>query len=147
MGEGRIHPCALFWGLGWIRHLFYHPSMVEHIFPRWAQTVGALHSSQSRVRSRCRDCGIEQVVETPVLLALYGPRASLIDRVGRCTVVGCQGATYFTAYKTYGRMQIRLVQDPRLIEAIDNQAAPLVNAITLRRDAGEPVLGPRRAKS
>lgn len=86
-------------------------------------------------------------METPVLLALYGPRASLIDRVGRCTVVGCQGSTYFTAYKTYGRMQIRLVSDPDLIASIETSAAPRVNAMTLRKDAGEPVLGPRRRKS
>lgn len=122
------------------------PVMVERIFPRWAVTVGALHASGSRVRSTCRDCGIEQVVETPVLLALYGAPASLINRVGRCTVVGCQGSTYFTAYKTYGRMQIRLVSDPELIESIETLGAPRINAMTLRKDAGEPVLGPRQSR-
>lgn len=121
--------------------------MVERIFPRWAQSVGALHSSCSRVRSTCRDCGIEQIVETPVLMALYGPATSLIDRVGRCTIVGCQGATYYTAYKTYGRMQIRLVSDRALADRIDATAVPRVNAITMRKQAGEPVLGPRRRKS
>ncbi len=120
--------------------------MVEHIIPRWAGTVGALHSSLSRVRSHCRDCGIQQVVETDVLMAMYGPGASLVNRVGRCSIVGCQGPVYYTAYKTYGRMQIRLVSDPELIERIETLAAQPVNAITMRKAAGVPVLGPRGAR-
>ena len=117
--------------------------MVERIIPKWARSVGTLHSSLARVRSHCRDCGIQQVVETDVLMAMYGPAASLVNRVGRCSVVGCQGAVYYTAYKTYGRMQIRLVTDPDLIERIETLAAQPVNAITMRKAAGEPVLGPQ----
>lgn len=117
--------------------------MVEHIIPKWAQTVGGLHNSLARVRSHCRQCGIQQAVETDVLLAMYGPAASLVNRVGRCGVIGCQGPVYYTAYKTYGRMQIRLVTDPEMIERIETLAAEPVNAFTLRRAVGLPALGPQ----
>ena len=125
--------------------MFYCSAMVEHIIPKWARTVGALHGSLSRVRSHCRQCGVQQVVETEVLMALYGPLASLVNRTGRCSVVGCQGPLYYTAYKTYGRMQVRLVTDPELIEEIETRSAAKVNAMTLRKAAGEPVPAPPRA--
>ena len=119
------------------------PAMVEHIIPRWARTVGDLHRSLSRVRSHCRQCGIQQVVEIDVLMAMYGATASLVNRVGRCAVVGCQGPVYYTAYKTYGRMQIRLVTDPEMVEKIETLAAAPVNAFTLRKVAGLPTTGPQ----
>lgn len=118
--------------------------MVEHIIPKWARTVGALHGSLARVRSHCECCGIEQIVETQVLMAMYGPSASLVNRVGRCSVVGCQGPIYYTACKTYGRMKIRLVTEPSRIERIETAAAPPVNALGLRKVAGDRPTLPRR---
>jgi hypothetical protein len=48
------------------------------------------------------------------LIGLHGAGASLIDRQARCRMVGCDGAAYYLAARSYDRPWHILLQDERL---------------------------------
>lgn len=81
---------------------------IEPLFPRWAQSIGALLGSNALARSQCRGCGIQQRVDLEALAAKLGGAASLIDRTDRCSIVACDGSVFYMAARTYGRQWISL---------------------------------------
>lgn len=103
---------------------------VERLFPRWAQTLGALHRSNALVRSQCRCCGVQLRVDTEALALKHGPTASLIDRSDRCSMVACAGSVFYLASRTYGRAWLTLLAREDLRQGLD-AAAPACNAETL----------------
>jgi len=106
--------------------------MSEKLFPKWAQTLGAMNSHILHVRSQCRDCGIEQRVDVEALCAKYGGGASLIDRTDRCSLVGCGGVISYSVSLPFRGFWIRLIRDEEKLRALDEDAAPKVNAATMR---------------
>lgn len=106
--------------------------MVEHIFPNWSRTLGAMARRPLHVRSRCVGCGIQLRVDAAVLCAVHGPSAMLIDRIDRCAVVGCDGAIYYEVSLPFRQSWIRLVSKPALIELIETEAAAPVTAPLIR---------------
>lgn len=96
------------------------------LFPRWAQSIGALLGSNALARSQCRVCGIQQRVDLDALAAKLGGAATLIERSDRCSVVACDGSVFYMAARTYGRQWITLGQ----IDG-DEERAPPLNAQSL----------------
>jgi hypothetical protein len=81
---------------------------IAPLFPRWAQSVGALLGCNALARSQCRQCGIQQRVDLEGMAAKLGGGASLIGRADRCSVVACHGSVFYLAARTYGRQWITL---------------------------------------
>jgi hypothetical protein len=98
---------------------------IELVFPRWAQTVGALRDSQAIVRSQCVRCGIQQRVDLDVATICFGGGASLVGRNDRCSVVACNGTIFYLAAHTYGRQWIDLSAG-----SCDTTATPARNALS-----------------
>lgn len=107
-------------------------AMVDRIFPNWSRTLGAMARRPLHVRSCCVGCGIQLRVEPKALAAVHGPAASLIDRIDRCAVVGCDGAVYYEVSLPFRQSWIRLVSKPALIELIETEAAAPVTALSIR---------------
>jgi hypothetical protein len=51
------------------------------------------------VHAFCMKCRVTLTVDLDLLCAMRGRSFSLIDRTGRCKVVGCQGRTFFLAIR------------------------------------------------
>ncbi|WP_206245858.1 hypothetical protein [Novosphingobium terrae] len=105
------------------------------IFPKWTLNLGALHANKAYVRSQCDTCGIQHRVNVAEQILLHGPGATLIDRLDRCTIVGCRGTVFFTSASGIGRTAIPMVSDNGRIK---NAAAP-VNAAMLPSGKGKAV--------
>ncbi|MCW2393518.1 hypothetical protein [Sphingobium sp. B11D3A] len=103
---------------------------IDRIFPRWAQTLGALHHSNGLARSQCRRCGVQLRVDLEALALKHGPMASLIDRSDRCSMVACHGSVFYLASRSYGRQWLRLVSREDLLRDLE-RAAPACNAQSL----------------
>ncbi|MCW2339117.1 hypothetical protein M2337_003407 [Sphingobium sp. B2D3A] len=103
---------------------------IDRIFPRWAQTLGALHHSNGLARSQCRRCGVQLRVDVEALALKHGAIASLIDRSDRCSMVACHGSVFYLAARTYGRQWLRLVSREDLLRDLET-AAPPCNAQSL----------------
>lgn len=103
---------------------------IDRIFPRWAQTLGAMLGSHTLVRSQCRRCGMQQRADVEALAAKLGSAASLIDRSDPCSIVACHGTVFYLAARTYGRQWLTLADRGELVASIAD-AAPACNAQSL----------------
>lgn len=70
---------------------------VERIWPRHVQTVRAMRADNVPVFASCNRCGGSFKVNLELLERAYGPHLSLINRVGPCPVLACEGSCHFLA--------------------------------------------------
>lgn len=95
---------------------------IRTLWPRWMESAGTMLAINAMVRTRCAKCGTLLRVELEELVARHGPGLSLIDRLGRCRMVGCVGSTFYLASRTYGREWTSLLRDPALIASFETVA-------------------------
>ncbi|WP_439546832.1 hypothetical protein [Sandarakinorhabdus sp.] len=74
-------------------------SKENRIWPRWASTVGIMREEEITVHAFCTNWQVTLTVDLDLLCAIQGQSFTLIDRSGRCKVVGCQGRTFFLAIR------------------------------------------------
>jgi hypothetical protein len=94
------------------------------LWPRWMTCAGAMLAINALARSRCMTCGTLLRVDLADVVARHGPGHRLIDRLERCSVVGCTGSIFYLASRSYGRPWTTLVRDPELAEAVATAAPP-----------------------
>lgn len=88
-----------------------------------------MRQANIQVRCQCQRCGIQSRVDVEALALKLGPTANLVDRLDRCTIVGCHGHAFYLAAKTYGRAWLALLDRRQISE----DAAPARNAETIER--------------
>lgn len=89
------------------------------LWPRWMDSAGAMLRINALVRTRCAKCGALLRVELEDVVARHGPGCSLVDKLERCRMVGCIGATFYVASRTYGGEWTTLLRDPALIASLE----------------------------
>ena len=85
------------------------------LWPRWMNSAGTMLRINALVRSRCAKCGTLLRVELGDVVARHGAGHSLVDRLDRCRMVGCDGSAFYLASRTYGREWTTLLRDPALV--------------------------------
>ena len=98
-------------------------AMIDLLCPAWMRTVGDLRAQGALVRSTCCQCRTQLRVDLAAMLTVKGISWSLIDRLERCSVVGCGGSIYYQAARSYGRPWTILLRDPSLRAAIAEPGA------------------------
>lgn len=112
------------------------------LWPRWMDSVGAMLGMNGLVRTHCAQCGALLRVELEDIVARYGPGYSLVDRLERCRMVGCHGATIYRASRTYGREWTTLLRDPVLLASFETMP-PAHTALDVRAGtSGNPNCAP-----
>jgi len=66
------------------------------------------------------------------MAAALGSGASLIDRIDRCSVVGCQDPIYYEVSLPFRQFWIRLVSNPVMNELIEKEGAAAFTATQMR---------------
>ena len=89
------------------------------LWPRWMDSAGTMLAIDALVRTRCTHCGTLLRVELEDVVARHGPNHSLVDRLDRCRMVGCVGATFYVASRSYGRAWTKLLRDPALVASFE----------------------------
>ena len=79
------------------------------------ESAGAMLRMNALVRTRCCRCETLLRVDLSDVVARHGPGFSLIDRLERCRVVGCDGSAFYLSSRTYGGEWTKLLRDPELI--------------------------------
>ena len=105
-------------------------SSIDLIFPHWAATWNNLARSNALVRSRCPSCGIQLRVDPSIQAFRFGPSASPVDQLDRCTMVGCHGQVFFTVARSYVRQWLTMLSRDDLRDTLTS-AAPAANAVSL----------------
>lgn len=95
---------------------------VVPLWPRWTRDVATMLRMNVRVRTRCATCGSQMRVDLGDIARLRGSAHSLVDQLGRCPMVGCNGTTFYLAARTYGQEWWRLLRDEELIAAFEDIA-------------------------
>lgn len=89
------------------------------LWPRWLDSAGAMLRMNALVRCRCAKCGTLLRVDLEDIVARHGPGHSLVDRLDRCRMVGCDGSAFYLASRTYGREWTTLLRDPVLVASFE----------------------------
>ncbi|WP_267347085.1 hypothetical protein [Sphingomonas sp. GM_Shp_2] len=89
------------------------------LWPGWMESAGEMRRMQVLVRARCAACGTLLRVDLDDVMARHGSRYSLVDKLERCRMVGCSGATFYVASRTYGQAWTTLLRDPMLVAGLD----------------------------
>ena len=84
--------------MGWNRRYGH----MEPIIPTGQATLGGMVDHGTRVRSKCRKCGVCMEVDVDMFCASRGRDYSLVDRIEQSLVVGCGGETSFLASPAAG---------------------------------------------
>jgi hypothetical protein len=95
---------------------------VVALWPRWMESAGAMWRMNALVRTRCSQCGTLMRVDLEEIVARHGPGHGLIDRLERCRMVECIGATVYLTARTYGGQWTTLLRDPALLAAFETMA-------------------------
>ena len=90
---------------------------ITALWPRWMDSAGTMLRMNTLVRSRCAKCGTLLRVELEDVVARHGAGYSLFDRLERCRMVGCVGATFYVASRTCGQKWAALLRDPALLDS------------------------------
>ena len=67
------------------------------LWPRWLDDAGTMLRMKALVRCRCAKCGTLLRVELEDVVARHGAGYSLVDRLDRCRMVGCDGTAFYAA--------------------------------------------------
>jgi len=91
---------------------------VPTLWPWWMRSAGLLAGSNSRVRTRCPECGALMRVDLADIVARYGGDCSLIDRRENCRLVECTGQAFYLAQWSYGQAWRILLTDREQLDDI-----------------------------
>lgn len=76
---------------------------VQRIWPRHVQTVGAMIDGAVPVFAHCSRCQTSFKVDLGLLVKAYGRELSLVNRVGPCPRLACEGKAHFLAQEGANR--------------------------------------------
>ena len=88
------------------------------LWPWWMRSTGLLASTNSRVRTRCPQCGALMRVDLADILARHGPDWSLIDRREDCRLVECTGRAFYMAQWSYGQAWRVMLTDRQQLDEV-----------------------------
>jgi hypothetical protein len=100
-----------------------HNADIVPFWPAWTRTLDEMIRHVARARSRCRRCHTLFHVDLEALRGRLGAKASLINRIDACAVVGCQGTAYYLGAMATGTAYHVLVDEAVLLEGVTDPIA------------------------
>ena len=76
------------------------------------ESAGEMLRMKALVRTRCCGCATLMRTDLNDIVARHGSGYSLVDKLGRCRMVGCISSTFSLTSRTYGGKWTTLLRDP-----------------------------------